>query len=116
MARYATSFEEYVDIIATESPHAAVMDWGRRLNLAIDHYFKGFGERRGKAKEVDRRIASDPKLGPDVAAKLRELRLKRNAVTHEDVGPLSREEAIRYAEDAFQLMGALAFPWPLSKQ
>lgn len=107
MARYATSFEEYVDIIATESPHAAIMDWARRLNLAIDHYFKELGERRGSANEVERRIASDQKLGPDVAAKLRELRRTRNAVAHEDVGPLSREEAIRYAEDVFRLMWVL---------
>ena len=110
MTRYATSFEEYVDIIATESPHAAIMDWWRRLNLALDHYFKELGERRDSTEEVERRIASDPKLGTDIAAKLRELRYMRNRVTHREVGPLSREEAIRYAEDAFQLIGALTFP------
>ena|SRR2546425_9545985 len=109
MARYATSFEEYVDIIATESPHAAIMDWWRRLDRAIDCYFSTLGERRGDPFEVESRIASDPKLGPDVAAKLRELRHKRNAVTHENVGPLSREEAIRYAEDAFHLIQALIY-------
>ena len=107
MTRYAASFEEYVDIIATESPHAAIMDWWCRLNLALDHYFEELGERRGDAIEVERHIASDPRLGPDVAAMLRELRLKRNAVAHENVGPLSREVAIRYAEDAFQLIQAL---------
>lgn len=110
MTGYATSFEEYVDIIATESPHAAVMDWWRRLDRSIDYYFSTLGERRGNADEVERSIASDPKLGPDVAAKLRGLRRMRNAVTHEDVGPLSREEAIRYAKDAFQLIGVLTFP------
>ena len=110
MARYATSFEEYVDIIATESPHAAIMDWWRRLNLALSYYFKELGEYRGKAKEVERRIASDPKLGPDIAAKLCRLRRMRNVVTHEDVGPLSREEAIHYAEDALQLIWTLTFP------
>ena len=61
------------------------------------------------SEEVEGRVASDPKLGPTVAAKLRELRLMRNNVAHKNVGPLSREEAIRYAEDAFQLIWALAF-------
>ena len=107
MQTYATSFEDYVDIIATESPHAAIMDWWRRLTLAIGHYFKELGERRGSANEVELRIASDQKLGPEVAAKLWELRIIRNAVAHEEFGPLSREEAIRYAEDAFRLMGVL---------
>lgn len=108
MAKYAKTFEEHVDIMATESPHAAIMDWYRRLSLILDDYCENVGIRRGKAKEFHGRIASDPKLGPEVAAKLGELRLKRNAVTHENVGPLSREEAILYASDAFQLMGVLA--------
>lgn len=107
MARYATSFEEYVDIIATESPHAAIMDWWRRLSLALDHYFEELRERHGDAIEVESRITSDPKLGPDVAAKLHELRRMRNAVAHEDIGPLSREKAIQYAEDALQLIRVL---------
>jgi hypothetical protein len=110
MDRYATSFEEYVDIIATESPHAAIMDWWRRLNLALDHYIKELGKWRGKAKEVERHVASDPKLGPGMAARLCELRLMRNAVAHENVGPLSLEAAIPYAKDTFQLIGALTFP------
>ncbi len=110
MTRYVASFEEYVDIIATESPHAAIMDWWRRLNLALDHYFKELGDRRGKPKDVERRIASDPRLGPEVATKIHELRLMRNNVAHKNVGPLSRELAIRYAEGALRLTWALTFP------
>jgi len=86
------------------------MGWWRRLDRAIDYYFNTLGERRGSAHEVERRIASDPKLGPDIAAKLCGLRRMRNVVTHEDVGPLSREEAIHYAEDALQLIWTLTFP------
>ncbi len=47
MATYATTFEEYVDTIATESPHAAMMDWFRRLELTLHDYFKNASRRGG---------------------------------------------------------------------
>jgi len=40
MHRYATTFEEHVQISAIESPHGLILDWWRRLSRAIDEYFK----------------------------------------------------------------------------
>src|SRR5437867_2366729 len=107
MHECATTFEEHIQIVSTEDPHAVILGWWRKLSLALEDYFQGLDECRGSAYEVGRRIASDLKLGPEVAARLRALRFMRNAVAHEDVGPLSCEEAIRYAEDAFRLMWVL---------
>ena len=103
MAKFAMTFQEYIDIMATNSPHATVMDWWRRLSLAIDDYFKILDEPRGSASEVESRISSNPKLGSLVATNLRELRLTRNRVAHENVATLTAEQAIEYAKSAFEL-------------
>ena len=34
----ATNFDEYVSAMVEESPHAVVLDWYRRLELAIQAY------------------------------------------------------------------------------
>jgi hypothetical protein len=43
MHQLATTFEEYVQILAIESPHALILDWWRRLEVAINEYFEVHG-------------------------------------------------------------------------
>ena len=73
MEKLAPTFSEQVETMATESPHATIMDWWRRLDLAIDDYFKGIGRRPAPRSEQEACIASDPQLGSDVADRLRRL-------------------------------------------
>ena len=109
MAREAKTFAEYVDTIATNSPDAAIMDWGRRLDRSVDGYYERIGRPRpSKARHVESDVAADPLLGPEAAALLRDLRRKRNRVVHEDVGPIGQDDAIEYARQAHRLGWVLA--------
>ncbi len=82
MHELAGTFGEHIQITSTEDPHAVILGWWRKLSLALDDYFSVLGKPRGKASEVERLIATDPRLGPAVATKLRDLRERRNEVAH----------------------------------
>ena len=43
MHQLATTFEDYLQIMAIESPHALILDWWGRLDLAIKEYFEIHG-------------------------------------------------------------------------
>jgi len=40
------TFAEYVDVIGRNAPHALVLDWWRRLDLALLDYVQSLGEYR----------------------------------------------------------------------
>jgi hypothetical protein len=101
------NFDEHVAILATEAPSALVLDWWRRLDRTIDAYFVGLDERRPAAPRDELRIASDVRLGPWVADRVEKLRLERNRIAHEADLNLSREDAIRFARDAFSVLGII---------
>jgi len=101
------TFEEHVAILAIESPSALILDWWRRLDRTIDSYFEALDERRPPAPRDEARIASDVRLGPWVANQVEKLRLERNRVAHEADLSLSREDAIRFARDAFSVLGII---------
>lgn len=117
MARYATSFPEFVDWSATNAPHATVLDWWRRLDSAIRYYFSEHlhsNVPRDRA-EQERQIELDPALGREAACMARCLRLIRNEVAHEDPTPISREQAVAYAQHAHRLIWALGLRCPVSQ-
>lgn len=103
-AREFRSFQEMASILALNTPHALILDWWRRLDRGIDYYFQARGIRRPSSiAAVEQVLESDPKLGPEVVAQIRELRRLRNVVAHEDTKPIPPEEAFRYAETAWRL-------------
>ena len=105
MQRYATTFEEHVQIMAIESPHGLILDWWRRLSLAIDEYFKVRGlpvKSVGALREEV--LAADPYVGLEVVAQIRELRRLRNTIAHEDPKPISPDKAAQYAQKALDLI------------
>lgn len=63
-------------------------------------------------RELERHIAEYPDLGPKVSAQIALLRLRRNAVTHEDLASLSPDEAMSYARRANHIIGQLTNHWP----
>lgn len=111
MARYATSFSQFVDWSATNAPQATMLDWWRRLDSAIRYYFSEHRHSRvpSNRTEQERQIGLDPALGSDAARMARWLRRVRNKVAHEDAPPISREQAVAYAQHAHRLIWALGF-------
>jgi len=102
------TFAEYVDVVGRNAPHGLVLDWWRRLDLALGDYFHSLGEKRPLTRnEEEGRIADDPQLGPEIAAAISELRRSRNAVAHEQI-MLATSDAAAYAEAALRMIGKLA--------
>lgn len=103
------TFQEMVDVLALNTPHALILDWGRRVDRGIDYYFRARDLRRPMSRaEVEQRLASDANLGDEVAAQVRKLREFRNAVAHEPTKSISVEEAACYAQTALNLVWQIA--------
>ena len=102
------TFAEYVDVVARNAPHALVLDWWRRVDLALVDYFHSFAEKRPlRSDQAQRRIANDPQLGPEVASALSKLRRTRNTTAHEET-TLTAADAAAYAKAALRMIGKLA--------
>lgn len=109
MHQLAATFEEYVQALAIESPHALILDWWGRLELAVNEYFDIYGIAvQSQIPTKERAIAADPRLGPDITTQIRELRLIRNEVAHQKRKPISVDDATRYAQKANELIWVLA--------
>ncbi len=102
-----TTFAEYVDVVARNAAHALVLDWWRRVDLTLVDYFHSFGEKRPHSRhEEERCIATDPRLGPQVASALSKLRRTRNTIAHQPT-MLAAADAAAYAEAAQSMIGKL---------
>ena len=107
----AKNFDDYVAVIAANSPHALVMDWSRRLDLALRDYgrtLRPMVDPRNRAA-IEKAVSQDQTLGPGVAGLIRGLRQLRNRAAHESIY-LSAQDAIAHARQAFSLIAALARP------
>ena len=116
MAQYATSFSEFVDLIATNDPYGTILSWWRRIDRALNDYYSAKGRSRPKrVGDIESDLAADPKIGEEGVKFFRALRLQRNRVAHEDVGLLSRSEAVAYAQQAHRLGWAIGAALSLSE-
>lgn len=115
--RYATNFDEYVGWMSVNSPHATVLDWGRRLECARNAYIASLYpfSRDANTWQVlqttivnDRRLEHIPRLGHIVATLLAEMRDLRNRVAHDPEAHVSPEQATDYARQALSLIWILA--------
>ncbi len=106
---FATNFNDYVALMAANSPHALVMDWWRRLDLALCEYYHALRQvvRPGNRRAIEEAVSLDLALGPGFADCIRRLRLLRNQVAHEPIYHQSPEDATGYARHAFTLIAAL---------
>ena len=110
---YARTFDEFVDILATNSPHATILEWWRRVDRSIDSYFEEKGIRRpSRWGESESLLAADPKFWLVGVQLIQELRCVRNRVAHDEIGPLSKEQAEGFARSAFRIVGTLVFGAP----
>jgi len=102
------TFDQHVDLVSQISPYGLVLDWGRRLEIAKREYCDKIGASTGfSARACESRIAQDSRLRPGLAATIRFLRERRNAVAHEPHASLATEEATAFAHDAFRALGEL---------
>lgn len=102
--RQFRTFYEMASVLALNTPHALVLDWWRRLDRAIDDYFRARGLQRPLSRAaIERTLENDPDFGPEVAAQVRALRHFRNGVAHHEISQMTVEEAFAYAEGAWQL-------------
>ena len=108
MHQPATTFEDYVQIMAIESPHALILDWWSRLELAIIEYFEAHRMPvKFSIPSREQALGEDSRLGPEITAQIRELRLIRNKVAHEKRKPFSGGDAAQYARKACELIWVL---------
>jgi hypothetical protein len=103
-----TTFQQHVELLSRLSPHGLVLDWWRRLELALGEYFRAaMGSSRFHAQRCEEQVAKDPRLNPRLAAQLRSLRLQRNATAHEPTA-LTDEQAAAFAAEALDALGQLS--------
>ena len=113
LTKLAPTFGEHIEIVAMESPHGAILDWWRRLDLALHEHFELCHNRPARnRRELEEHIANYPKLGYEFSREIVTLRHHRNTIAHEDVCLLSKEDAISYARDAFGALGTVTLAWP----
>ena len=113
----ANNFNEYVAVMAVNSPHALIMDLWRRLELAVGEYLDAFGStvNRRNRSAIEETLALDPAFGSRFADSVRRLRVLRNRVAHQPIYHHSSQEAIGYARHAFALIGAIGKRLSVSK-
>jgi len=104
---WAKTFDEYVGWMAINSPHATVLDWWRRIERGLEYYAVKRSITARPRGALETAVARDPRLGSDVAARLAEMRRLRNGVAHGTQDAVSPAEAIAYAGQALNLIGAL---------
>ena len=102
----ATNFDELVLPMAEEAPHAVLLDWYRRIELAERDYLASRGVAFSDGPAAERIVAADPNLGTPVAISLARLRGLRNRHTH-GWHPLAPTEAVAVAREALSLIGRL---------
>src|SRR5713226_672098 len=108
MGPFATTFSEFVDLTATNDPHGAILSWWRRVDRAVDDFYARLSKPRPRhAGEIERDLAAAPNLGPEGVKLFRKLRQLRNRVAHYDVGFLSHQDAVAFAQHAHRLGWAI---------
>ena len=105
----AKNFNDYVTVMAINSPHALVMDGWRRLDLSLRDYAEAVRRVVGPRirSPIEQVVSQDNALGPKFAGVIRQLRRLRNRVAHESIY-VSSEEAAAYARRTFSLIAVLA--------
>lgn len=109
-----TGFSDYVNHMATESPAACVLDWGRRLEMAATEYHeRRVGRGLGRLAEVDDVLRLDPNFGSIGAALFTTLRRLRNSVAHDREFQVSYRTSVDFARHAIRLQSSMVFDRPL---
>ena len=104
MHQLSTTFEEHIGILAIESPYALILEWGRRLELAVKNFGRVVGMSDASWKESMKALPNEPLIGEEVISEIRRLRDVRNKVAHEPPTGIAAHDAIEFARKAEQIV------------
>ncbi len=103
------TFQEMIDVVAPNMPHALILDWWRRVELTLRYYTIAHHNRRSlKAEQAIRVLEVDSRFEPEVIAALHELRRTRNVVAHGRALSITSTDAASFAGRALNLIGRIA--------
>lgn len=103
----APTFDEHIEALAVESPSALVLDVWRRLDQELALVAGELGVSFSNRRTFETALASDRRLPPPFADRVRKLREARNGVAHREKF-LAAEEAKDFAREAWALLCELA--------
>ena len=104
MHQTSTTFEEHIKILAIESPCALILEWGRRLELAVKNLGRVVGVSEGPWGKYVKALLNDPLVGKEVSSEINRLRNMRNKVAHEPPSGIASHDAIEFARKAEEIV------------
>jgi hypothetical protein len=103
-----SNYEEFIELLAATSPHAAVLDSWRRVERTIDYYFKQRNLERPHAfSRVRQMLSEDPNVDSTILEILDDLRVLRNEVAHHEKADFRPQQAIEYGQLAQTVISIL---------
>jgi hypothetical protein len=107
MHQLSTTFEGHIEILAAESPCALVLEWGRRLELAVKNFARVVGVSEGPWRKYTEALLNDPLVGEDILSEISRLRSMRNKVAHEPPRGMAAHDATEFARKAKEIVWLL---------
>jgi len=104
MHQTSTTFREHIEILATESPYALILEWGRRLELAVRTFLGVVGVSGMSWRNCGKALRNEPLVGDEVSFQINRLRIRRNVVAHEQPKGIAPDEAIQFAREAEKIV------------
>src|SRR5712692_2871601 len=107
MHQPSTTFEEHSEILAIESPCALILEWGRRLELAVKNFGRVVGVSEGPWGKYVKALLNDPLVGEEISSEINRLRNMRNKVAHEPPRGMAAHDATDFARTAEEIVWLL---------
>src|SRR5262249_15183658 len=107
MHKLSTTFEEHIGILAVEAPCALVLEWGRRLELAVKSFGRVVGLSEKHWEKYLQALRNDPLIGKEISFEVHRLRNMRNKAAHEPPSGLSAHDAMEFACKAAEIVWLL---------
>lgn len=107
MHQPSTTFEGHIEILAAESPCALVLEWGRRLELAVKNFARVVGVSEGPWRKHMEALLNDPLVGEEISSEISRLRSMRNKVAHAPPSGIAAHDATEFARKAEEIVWLL---------
>lgn len=104
----ATEYWETVERLSEVSPRAAIAEAWRRVELALDDYFRRLGQERPRSYQGTLLALRDQnRLIPPAMSLFQELRVLRNRAVHARDFDIDSQQAIEFAQLAERIVASL---------
>jgi|CXWL01.1.fsa_nt_gi hypothetical protein len=107
MHQPSTTFKEHIKVLAAESTCALVLEWGRRLELAVKNFARVVGVSEGPWRKYVEALRNDPLVGEEILSEISRLRSRRNKVAHETPRGMAAHDATEFARKAEEIVWLL---------